>query len=131
MTVKEHLDLYATLKGVPAEEKDGVVTQMMKDVGIPEKAHSLSRVLSGGMKRKLSVGCALIGGSRAVLLDEPSSGMAPASLLPTTDYLLPCTDYLPPTTYYLLLATYYLGMDPSSRRGMWELLRSAKQVSSN
>ena len=60
-------------------------------MGLPEKAHALSRTLSGGMKRKLSVGCALIGGSKAVLLDEPSSGM-----------------------------------DPASRRSLWELLRAAK-----
>ena len=91
LTVQEHLNLYATLKGVPASERANAVRSMMSDVGIPEKAHTRSHALSGGMKRKLSVGCALIGGSRAVLLDEPSSGM-----------------------------------DPSSRRSMWELLRRAK-----
>lgn len=91
LTVKEHLELYATLKGVPAHEVEHVVTRMMSDVGIPEKAHTRAHALSGGMKRKLSVGCALIGGSKCVLLDEPSSGM-----------------------------------DPSSRRSMWELLRRSK-----
>ena len=52
---------------------------MMSDVGIPEKAYTRAHALSGGMKRKLSVGCALIGGSKTVLLDEPSSGMDPSS----------------------------------------------------
>ena len=91
LTVQEHLHLYATLKGVSKGGRMSAVRAMMDHVGIPEKAHTRAHALSGGMKRKLSVGCALIGGSKAVLLDEPSSGM-----------------------------------DPSSRRSMWELLRRAK-----
>ncbi|KAL3895153.1 MAG: hypothetical protein SGPRY_013592, partial [Prymnesium sp.] len=92
LTVSEHLSLFATLKGVPRSSLPAAVSSMLHEIGLDEKKHALSRALSGGMKRKLSVGCALIGGSRAVLLDEPSSGM-----------------------------------DPSSRRSMWELLRGAKE----
>jgi ABC-type multidrug transport system ATPase subunit len=40
---------------------------------------AVSAALSGGMKRKLSVGIALIGGSKVVILDEPTSGMDPYS----------------------------------------------------
>lgn len=35
----------------------------------------LSKTLSGGMKRKLSLGMALIGGSKIIILDEPTSGL--------------------------------------------------------
>jgi ABC-type multidrug transport system ATPase subunit len=38
------------------------------------------RVLSGGMKRKLSLGIALIGNSKVIILDEPTSGMDPYSM---------------------------------------------------
>ncbi len=43
------------------------------------QVNSLSASLSGGMKRKLSVAIALIGDSKVVILDEPTSGMDPYS----------------------------------------------------
>ena len=45
-------------------------------VGLAEKRHTPAAALSGGMKRKLQVAIALLGDSKVVLLDEPTSGMA-------------------------------------------------------
>ena len=47
----------------------------MKDVGVFDKRNALAYQLSGGNKRKLSVAIALCGGSKLVLLDEPTAGM--------------------------------------------------------
>ena len=47
----------------------------MKDAGVDDKKNALAYTLSGGNKRKLSVCIALCGGSKFVLLDEPTSGM--------------------------------------------------------
>nr|XP_025035890.1 ATP-binding cassette sub-family A member 3 [Pelodiscus sinensis] len=52
-----------------------------------EAAAAGSKALSGGMKRKLSIGIALIGDSKVVMLDEPTSGMDPASRRATWDLL--------------------------------------------
>ena len=50
---------------------------MLKLLNLTDKTNNLSKTLSGGMKRKLSVGIAFIAGSKVVLLDEPTSGMDP------------------------------------------------------
>ncbi|XAR68503.1 Maltose-transporting ATPase [Bertholletia excelsa] len=80
LTVKEHLELFANLKGVNDDSLDRVVTEMIDEVGLSDKVNTLVRALSGGMKRKLSLGIALIGNSKVVILDEPTSGMDPYSM---------------------------------------------------
>ena len=42
-----------------------------------EKRYNLINTLSGGMKRKLSVAIAFVGGSKTVILDEPTAGVDP------------------------------------------------------
>jgi len=79
LTVREHLKLFATFKGMPSRNIGSKVEEMIAEVGLTEKADTQSKKLSGGMKRKLSVGIAFIGGSKIVLLDEPTSGMDPYS----------------------------------------------------
>lgn len=48
---------------------------MIKDISLDTGKNQLSKTFSGGQKRKLSVAIAMIGNSKIVLLDEPSSGM--------------------------------------------------------
>ena len=79
LTVSEHLHFYAALRGVPEAQLDRVVTQKIAQVGLTEKAAVRAGSLSGGMKRKLSLAISLVGDSKAVFLDEPTSGMDPYS----------------------------------------------------
>ena len=53
------------------------VTRMIEDLGLPDKRHCRVDCLSGGMQRKLSVAIAFVGGSRTVILDEPTAGVDP------------------------------------------------------
>ena len=87
LTVKEHLDTFAAIKGVPVAGVAGEVATIIKEVGLTEKVHTQVHALSGGMKRKLSVAIALIGGSKVVILDEPTSGMDPYSRRSTWNIL--------------------------------------------
>ncbi|XP_072871147.1 phospholipid-transporting ATPase ABCA3-like isoform X3 [Chlorocebus sabaeus] len=48
---------------------------MLHIIGLEDKWNSRSRFLSWGMRRKLSIGIALIAGSKVLILDEPTSGM--------------------------------------------------------
>ncbi|OQR99789.1 ATP-binding Cassette (ABC) Superfamily [Achlya hypogyna] len=85
LTVREHLRFYAHVKG---HYDTATVDAMLQEVGLTDKADVKSSALSGGMKRKLSVGIALIGNSSVVFLDEPSSGMDPYSRRSMWDLLL-------------------------------------------
>ncbi|KAJ6921835.1 ABC transporter A family member 1 isoform X1, partial [Populus alba x Populus x berolinensis] len=78
--VREHLEIFAALKGVKEDILERVVTDMVTEVGLADKVNTAVRALSGGMKRKLSLGIALIGNSKVVILDEPTSGMDPYSM---------------------------------------------------
>jgi len=75
MTVLEHLEFYAGVRGVADRKRNA--RQIVKAVGLERFAHRMASKLSGGNKRKLSLGIALIGNPELVLLDEPSSGMDP------------------------------------------------------
>ena len=50
---------------------------MIDDLGLPDKKHTCVDCLSGGMQRKLSVAIAFVGGSKTIILDEPTAGVDP------------------------------------------------------
>uniref|UniRef100_W5KXQ3 ATP binding cassette subfamily A member 2 n=1 Tax=Astyanax mexicanus TaxID=7994 RepID=W5KXQ3_ASTMX len=63
-------------------------SRMIEDLELSNKRHSLVQTLSGGMKRKLSVAIAFVGGSRAVILDEPTAGVDPYARRAIWDLIL-------------------------------------------
>uniref|UniRef100_A0A7N9AR62 P-type phospholipid transporter n=1 Tax=Mastacembelus armatus TaxID=205130 RepID=A0A7N9AR62_9TELE len=77
LTVEEHIYFYARLKGCSRDELKIEMDQMIKDVGLPHKRKDLAKNLSGGMQRKLSVAIAFVGGSKIIILDEPTAGVDP------------------------------------------------------
>lgn len=87
LSVAEHLELYATLKGVKTDDVAEEVQRKIDEVGLTEKRDIYSSALSGGMQRKLQCAMAFIGGSKVVFLDEPTSGMDPYSRRSTWELL--------------------------------------------
>uniref|UniRef100_A0A8C8BMC0 P-type phospholipid transporter n=1 Tax=Otus sunia TaxID=257818 RepID=A0A8C8BMC0_9STRI len=73
LTGREHLYLYARLRGIPVAEWG------IQKLGLPMYADHLAGTYSGGNKRKLSTAIALIGCPPLILLDEPTTGMDPQS----------------------------------------------------
>jgi len=72
----DHLIFYGRIKGVPETELQKVVANLLHRLGLePFDAKKPAGKYSGGMKRKLSVGIALIGHSRMLFLDEPSAAV--------------------------------------------------------
>ncbi|KAL1595875.1 hypothetical protein SLS60_009565 [Paraconiothyrium brasiliense] len=77
MTVTEHLYFYARARGV--QDPEHSVNAILTATGLARFQTRLASKLSGGNKRKLSLGIALMGNPSVLLLDEPSSGMDAAA----------------------------------------------------
>ncbi|KAK3526537.1 hypothetical protein QTP70_030758 [Hemibagrus guttatus] len=88
LTVEEHIWFYARLKGLSEKKVMDEMDQILYDTGLPHKRKSKSSELSGGMQRKLSVALAFVGGSKVVILDEPTAGVDPYARRGIWDLLL-------------------------------------------
>lgn len=77
LTVREHLEIYASIKGIKKELKKSVIDRQIKEMDLQDFEHAKAFNLSGGNKRKLSVSMAMIGNPPLILLDEPSTGVDP------------------------------------------------------
>uniref|UniRef100_A0A8C7GSN3 P-type phospholipid transporter n=1 Tax=Oncorhynchus kisutch TaxID=8019 RepID=A0A8C7GSN3_ONCKI len=88
LTVEEHIWFYARLKGLSEEKVKAEMEQIVNDIGLPHKRQCRSNTLSGGMQRKLSVALAFVGGSKVVILDEPTAGVDPYARRGIWDLLL-------------------------------------------
>ncbi|KAG8510526.1 ATP-binding cassette sub-family A member 13 [Galemys pyrenaicus] len=90
LTVLEHLLLFASIKAPQwtPKELQQQINKTLEDVELTQHQNKQTHTLSGGMKRKLSIGIAFIGRSRTVILDEPTSGVDPCSRRSIWDILL-------------------------------------------
>ncbi|XP_068455299.1 cholesterol transporter ABCA5 [Clinocottus analis] len=79
LTVEEHLRIFAAIKGIPPSDVDAEVSKVLKDLDLEKIKMAQAKNLSGGQKRKLSVGIAILGDPKILLLDEPTAGMDPCS----------------------------------------------------
>ncbi|MBW4054685.1 MAG: ABC transporter ATP-binding protein [Proteobacteria bacterium] len=79
LTVDENIRFYAQIFGVKAAEKDIRSTQLLDAAGMSEFRKRVAGKLSGGMKQKLGLVCALIHTPDLILLDEPTNGVDPVS----------------------------------------------------
>lgn len=79
LTVRENIDFYADLFRVPQAERDTRLERLYEFSGLGPFEHRLAGALSGGMKQKLGLCCALIHEPEILLLDEPTFGVDPIS----------------------------------------------------
>ncbi|KAK9761350.1 hypothetical protein K7432_013818 [Basidiobolus ranarum] len=77
LSVRQHLELYCNIKGIPSSKIQDIVRWLLDHLNLIDHATKLPKQLSGGNRRKLSLGIAIIGAPSVLLLDEPSTGMDP------------------------------------------------------
>jgi len=79
LTVEENIDFYSGIYRIPAAKKSARKQWALQMAGLTEHRHSLAAVLSGGWKQRLALGCAVLHEPPILFLDEPTSGVDPAS----------------------------------------------------
>lgn len=79
LTVEENLDFFAGVYRMPGQERRRRVTETLVQVGLADRRRDLTDHLSGGMKQRLALGCALVHSPTILFLDEPTAGADPPS----------------------------------------------------
>jgi len=77
MTGRETLTMFAHLRGIPPNDVASTVEELLERLTLAPHADKITMAYSGGNKRKLSLGLALIGDPKVLLIDESSSGLDP------------------------------------------------------
>jgi ABC-2 type transport system ATP-binding protein len=79
LSVLENLRFYADLYGMPRRARESRVGELLEFSNLAPFGNRLAANLSGGMKQKLGLACALVHTPRVLFLDEPTSGVDPVS----------------------------------------------------
>ncbi len=79
MTVQENLDFFGTVRGVRGDALRARSAELLHFVGLSGFEQRRAGLLSGGMKQKLGLACALVHRPRLLLLDEPTTGVDPVT----------------------------------------------------
>ncbi len=79
LNARENLRFFGSLYGIRGQQLDTRVDQILAAVGLSDRANERVENFSGGMKRRLNLGAAIVHEPRLLLLDEPTTGVDPQS----------------------------------------------------
>jgi len=77
LTVEENIEFFSGVYGVPRERRAARRDYALRMAGLEEKRDSMTRLLAGGWKQRLALGCAILHEPPILFLDEPTSGVDP------------------------------------------------------
>ena len=77
LTIEENIDFFSGIYGVPKERRAARKQYVIDMAGIEERRHTMTRLLAGGWKQRLALGCAILHEPPILFLDEPTSGVDP------------------------------------------------------
>jgi ABC-2 type transport system ATP-binding protein len=84
---RENLDFWGRLAGLAAKEAKQRAAELLEALALADRAHDALKKYSGGMKRRINLGCALLHRPRLLLLDEPTVGIDPQARLKLLEFI--------------------------------------------
>jgi ABC-2 type transport system ATP-binding protein len=79
LTVEENIDFFSGVYRVPKEKKKKRMEWVLEMAGLNERRNAITKILPGGFKQRLALGCAILHEPPIIFLDEPTSGVDPIS----------------------------------------------------
>jgi len=119
LTVEENIDFFSRIYGVSKQLRGERKEYVLRMAGLGDRRTSLTRLLAGGWKQRLALGCAIVHSPRILFLDEPTSGVDPIArrsfwdliyqLAEAGHTILVTTHYMDEAEYCHRLALIYRG----------------------
>ena len=119
LTVEENIDFFSGIYGVPKARRPERKEYVLRMAGLEQRSRSMTRLLSGGWKQRLALGCAILHEPPILFLDEPTSGVDPIArrtfwdliyqLSGTGNTVFVSTHYMDEAEYCHRLALMYRG----------------------
>lgn len=79
MTARENLAFFGSLYGLKKQELENRINEVAGIIGLQERLNDRPKNFSGGMKRRLNIGCSILHHPRLLIMDEPTVGIDPQS----------------------------------------------------
>ncbi len=79
LTVEENIDFYSGIYKIAKDKKKQQKEWVIEMAGLEQHRHSKTKILSGGWKQRLALGCAILHEPPVIFLDEPTAGVDPIS----------------------------------------------------
>lgn len=105
LTGREHLEMHASLYGVPSELRKERIEEVLDLIALGDKADEYTKTYSGGMKRRLEIGRGLIHHPKLLILDEPTLGLDPQTRENIWEYITKLNEKEDIT---VLMTTHYM-----------------------
>jgi len=119
LAVEENIDFFSRIYGVPKRLRAERKEYVLRIAGLTDRRTTITRLLAGGWKQRLALGCAIVHSPRILFLDEPTSGVDPIARRSFWDLIyqlaeggqtiLVTTHYMDEAEYCHRLALIYRG----------------------